>query len=228
MDLKLGRQINTWGTGDLLFINDLFPKDWNAFFIGRDDEYLKAPADSAKASLFSDWANLDLIYSPRFDSDRFIDGRRISYWNGALGRTTPWTPTTRRRVPRRRMCRPPLRSVAYEIAASLHRFLGNPARRSRHPGAPTFRAAGVRRQARAARSPAASSASRALVSLARRTHGDDPFAATANCLPRRLRAGLMPNLTAGSSTSVEQMQDYGAYPAPSPPARTPRTNTGRS
>ena len=86
MDLKLGRQINTWGTGDLLFINDLFPKDWNAFFIGRDDEYLKAPSDSAKASLFSDWANLDLIYSPRFDSDRYIDGRRLSYWNSGLGR----------------------------------------------------------------------------------------------------------------------------------------------
>ena len=29
MDAKIGRQINTWGTGDLLFINDLFPKDWN-------------------------------------------------------------------------------------------------------------------------------------------------------------------------------------------------------
>jgi hypothetical protein len=70
------------GHGDLLFINDLFPKDWNSFFIGRDDEYLKAPSDSAKASFFSDWANLDVIYSPRFDSDRYIDGRRISYWNG--------------------------------------------------------------------------------------------------------------------------------------------------
>lgn len=82
MDLKLGRQINTWGTGDLLFINDLFPKDWNAFFIGRDDEYLKAPSDCVKAAFFSEWANLDLVYTPRFDSDRFIDGRRISYWNG--------------------------------------------------------------------------------------------------------------------------------------------------
>lgn len=29
MDVKLGRQILTWGTGDLLFINDLFAKDWN-------------------------------------------------------------------------------------------------------------------------------------------------------------------------------------------------------
>lgn len=28
LDVKAGRQIVTWGTGDLLFINDLFPKDW--------------------------------------------------------------------------------------------------------------------------------------------------------------------------------------------------------
>jgi len=83
MDVKLGRQINTWGTGDLLFINDLFPKDWNAFFIGRDDEYLKAPSDAVKVALFGEWANLDLVYTPRFDSDRYIDGRRLSYWNGS-------------------------------------------------------------------------------------------------------------------------------------------------
>jgi hypothetical protein len=86
IDLKIGRQILTWGTGDLVFINDLFPKDWNSFFIGRDSEYLKAPSDAAKVSLFHDAANLDVVYTPQFDPDRYIDGRRISYWNGTLGR----------------------------------------------------------------------------------------------------------------------------------------------
>lgn len=86
MDIKFGRQILTWGTGDLLFLNDLFPKDWNSFFIGRDEEYLKAPSDAVKASFFSDVANLDVVYAPRFDADRSIDGRRISYWNNTLGR----------------------------------------------------------------------------------------------------------------------------------------------
>ncbi len=86
MDLKVGRQILTWGTGDLVFINDLFPKDWQSFFIGRDTEYLKAPSDAAKVSLFADWANLDIIYTPRFDHDRFIRGERISYWNANLQR----------------------------------------------------------------------------------------------------------------------------------------------
>ena len=84
-DVKVGRQILTWGTGDLVFINDMFPKDWNAFFIGRDTEYLKAPSDAAKLALFSDIANLDIVYTPRFDADRFIDGRRVSYFNAALG-----------------------------------------------------------------------------------------------------------------------------------------------
>jgi len=86
LDVKIGRQVLTWGTGDLLFINDLFPKDWNSFFIGRDQEYLKAPSDAVKASLFTNLANLDVVYMPRFDSDRFIDGRRISYYNAAMGR----------------------------------------------------------------------------------------------------------------------------------------------
>jgi hypothetical protein len=86
MDMKVGRQILTWGTGDLVFINDLFPKDWQSFFIGRDTEYLKAPSDAAKVSLFSDWANLDVVYTPQFDPDRYINGERISYWNSNLGR----------------------------------------------------------------------------------------------------------------------------------------------
>ncbi len=86
MDLKVGRQIFTWGTGDLIFINDLFPKDWQSFFIGRDTEYLKAPSDALKVSLFGDWANLDIVYTPQFDPDRFINGSRLSYWNSSLER----------------------------------------------------------------------------------------------------------------------------------------------
>ena len=86
LDLKVGRQALTWGTGDLIFINDLFPKDWQSFFIGRDNEYLKAPSDALKASLFGDWANLDIVYTPRFDHDRHIDGTRLSYWNSSFGR----------------------------------------------------------------------------------------------------------------------------------------------
>lgn len=86
MDLKVGRQVLTWGTGDLLFLNDLFPKDWVSFFIGRDAEYLKAPSDALKASVFTRIGNLDIVYTPRFDADRHIEGRRISYDAPMLGR----------------------------------------------------------------------------------------------------------------------------------------------
>ena len=86
LDLKMGRQILTWGTGDLIFINDNFPKDWVSFFIGRDTEYLKAPSDAVKASFFLDPANVDIVYTPQFDPDRFISGRRLSYYNSRLGR----------------------------------------------------------------------------------------------------------------------------------------------
>ena len=92
-DVKIGRQALTWGAGDLIFINDLFPKDWNSFFIGRDEEYLKAPSDALKVALYHKVANLDIVYTPSFDSDRFIDGRRISYFNGnvnaVVGRNAP-------------------------------------------------------------------------------------------------------------------------------------------
>ncbi|MBN2685635.1 MAG: hypothetical protein JXR40_10175 [Pontiellaceae bacterium] len=83
MDVKVGRQILTWGTGDLLFINDLFPKDWNSFLLGRDVEYLKAPSDAVFASLYPALGTIDIAYMPRMDADRYIDGRRISFWNGA-------------------------------------------------------------------------------------------------------------------------------------------------
>jgi len=86
MDIKIGRQILTWGTGDMLFINDLFPKDWQSFFIGRDVDYLKAPSDAVKAGFFTESLNLDVVYTPQFDPDRYINGQYNSYWNNNLGR----------------------------------------------------------------------------------------------------------------------------------------------
>ncbi|MCK5711108.1 MAG: hypothetical protein KAI25_00160, partial [Hyphomicrobiaceae bacterium] len=81
LDVRAGRQVLTWGTGDLIFLNDLFPKDFVSFFIGRDTEYLKAPSDALKASVFTRYLNLDLVYTPSFDADRFIDGKRISFFD---------------------------------------------------------------------------------------------------------------------------------------------------
>jgi hypothetical protein len=85
VDARVGRQVLTWGVGDLLFLNDLFPKDWNSFFTGRDVEYLKAPSDAVRLALFGQAFNLDVVYTPKFDSDRFIDNRRLSFFDPRVG-----------------------------------------------------------------------------------------------------------------------------------------------
>lgn len=68
-DLRLGRQVITWGVGDLLFINDIFPKDYAAFFSGRPLEYLKIGSDAVKVDLFSDVVSAELVVIPFFQSD---------------------------------------------------------------------------------------------------------------------------------------------------------------
>ena len=86
LDLRLGRQVLTWGTGDLLFVNDVFAKDWESFFIGRDDEYLKLGTDAVRLGIFRGAVAIDLIYVPLVTHSSYIDGSRLSYWNPALGR----------------------------------------------------------------------------------------------------------------------------------------------
>lgn len=87
LDIRIGRQVLTWGTGDMLFINDLFPKDWVSFFSGRNEEYLKAPSNAVRAGWFNDWMNMEVAWSPRFDSDRHITGKRFSYYSPIHGTT---------------------------------------------------------------------------------------------------------------------------------------------
>ena len=85
LDIKAGRQVMTWGTGDYVFLNDLFPKDWQSFFSGRDDEYLKAPSDSIKASWFADSFSVDLVLTPEFTPDNALNGERFSFFSPAAG-----------------------------------------------------------------------------------------------------------------------------------------------
>lgn len=92
-DLKIGRQVLTWGTGDLLFLNDLFPKDWVAFFAGRDTEYLKAPSNAVRGTWYSELLNIDLAWTPVFEPDNFLTGERFSFFSPqAGGRVAPQPP----------------------------------------------------------------------------------------------------------------------------------------
>jgi hypothetical protein len=81
MDFKIGRQIVTWGTGDLIFINDVFAKDYQSFFTGRDDQYLKAPQNALRMSLYTKAGTLAMVYTPRFTPNNIPTGERLSYFN---------------------------------------------------------------------------------------------------------------------------------------------------
>lgn len=76
-DFRLGRQITTWGVGDLLFINDVFPKNWVSFFSGRPMEYLKTGVDGFRARYSSDVVNVELLAIPRFEPDTMPTSKRF-------------------------------------------------------------------------------------------------------------------------------------------------------
>jgi len=84
-DVSIGRQVQTWGTGDLLFLNDLFPKDFQSFFSGRDDEYLKAPGNAIRITHFSPGVNVDFVWTPEFEHDIYLTGERFSFFSPVAG-----------------------------------------------------------------------------------------------------------------------------------------------
>ena len=114
LDVKLGRQILTWGTGDLLFINDVFPKDFESFFVGRDDEYLKVPSDAARFSLYNPQVSIDLVLIPFFTPDTPLDGDRLSFYDIFLGRLAG-------KESGRLLTEPSLQPDSAEVAARIYR-----------------------------------------------------------------------------------------------------------
>jgi len=117
MDIKLGRQILTWGTGDYLFINDVFPKDYESFFTGRDDEYLKVPLDAGKFSIFSRLVSMDVAVIPFFAPDVSFTGDRLSFYDNFFG----WIAGTQSS---RVFIEPAVQFKNTEIAARLYRNFG--------------------------------------------------------------------------------------------------------
>lgn len=76
-DMRIGRQVITWGLGDLIFINDVFPKDYEAFFSGRPMEYLKKGVDGLKLGVYPDFASFELIAIPFFEPNNFPSSKRF-------------------------------------------------------------------------------------------------------------------------------------------------------
>lgn len=48
LNLRLGRQILTWGVSDYLYVNDIFPKNYDTFFTGAGLDRIKQPVDALR------------------------------------------------------------------------------------------------------------------------------------------------------------------------------------
>ena len=117
MDVKAGRQVLTWGTGDYLFINDMFPKDYRSFFIGRDDEYLKKPSDALKMSFYPSWGNVDFVVAA-FEPNTTAKGDRLSFYDAFAGGIAGVNSD-------RDLYEPPLRPSNAEYALRYYRGFGS-------------------------------------------------------------------------------------------------------
>lgn len=225
-DVRAGRQILTWGTGSLVFLNDLFPKDYRSFFLGRDLEYLKAPSDAAKASFYTDLVNLDVVYTPRFDPDRFVSGSRLSFYDPALkvfrGEDNPidvhrpddWFEDEEIAVRAYRNI------GAYELAAyGYHGFWKSPAGTDPARGERIFpELAVLGASIRGTLGPGIGNAEFAWYHSADDRDGDDPFVENSQV---RFLAGyeqeIAARLTMGVQYYLEYMMDYDAYEDSLPP-----------
>lgn len=88
-DLRVGRQVVTWGLGDLVFVNDVWPKDHEAMFAGRPMEYLKRGVDAVKLSAYPEFASFELVASPEFRESRTPDSLRFHTGMPALATLKP-------------------------------------------------------------------------------------------------------------------------------------------
>jgi hypothetical protein len=79
---RLGRQIMTWGVSDYLYANDLFPKNYDAFFTGGGFDRMKEPVDGGKLTIASAGPDVELVASrPR--ADRLPNADRFAAMAGA-------------------------------------------------------------------------------------------------------------------------------------------------
>lgn len=118
-DITAGRQILTWGTGDLLFLNDMFPKDYQSFFAGRDLEYLKSPSDAIKIGYFSNSVNIDLAWMPEFEPDVFLTGERFSYFSPMAGQIVAAPPNISSQNPSEKLSNGELALRIYDTYESV-------------------------------------------------------------------------------------------------------------
>ena len=85
-DVTVGRQVLTWGVGDLVFINDLFTKDWTALIAGQPLQYLKLGSDGVSTNLYLGAVSVQVAVLPFFEPDRLPRGDRLIGYTPFPGR----------------------------------------------------------------------------------------------------------------------------------------------
>lgn len=109
LDASVGRQIVTWGVGDLFFINDVFPKDWDSYFSGRPMEYFRLGVDSLRMTYSSQLVNADFLVIPFVTTDNFPPPSRFLIFNPLAT------------LPTQRQAKPATRLSDTELAFRLYR-----------------------------------------------------------------------------------------------------------
>lgn len=80
-DVRAGKQIITWGSSDLVFVTDVFPKDWTSLIVGRPMEYLKKGSEAVRGQFYLSESTLEIIFIPTFTPDTLPDGERLAAYN---------------------------------------------------------------------------------------------------------------------------------------------------
>jgi hypothetical protein len=112
-DVRTGRQIITWGVGDLIFINDVFPKNWVAFLSGQPLQYLKSGSDALNVNFFPDFVSVQLLAIPFYEADILPTGERLLAFDPL--------PTMTNRVE----VQPDISFDNTQFAGRVYRYLGN-------------------------------------------------------------------------------------------------------
>jgi len=112
-DIRVGRQIITWGVGDLVFINDVFPKNWVAFLSGQPLQYLKVGSDAININFFPKLVSVQIIAIPFYQSDVLPRGERLLTFD-PLPNITNW-----------KEIQPEMTLENTQIAGRLYRYIGN-------------------------------------------------------------------------------------------------------
>jgi hypothetical protein len=63
LNFRIGRQVLTWGVSEYLYVNDIFPKNFDAFFTGSGLDRMKQPVDAIRAVNHSHDTDWELVAS---------------------------------------------------------------------------------------------------------------------------------------------------------------------